>query len=255
MTDSQDKLDYSKFDNIIKSESGSTKSIYRSVFDSYIQAYKRIADESNEIAKLHAKISTNPLLKLIPKSNGSMTTILTEDSEELDILDVTDSTGTVGISEYRSSSAFYTEKQETELALAEKDFVRNFLQLIEDSIFEFGFKNAADEYVQNALVRYRAHAREWINTLFNKEFNNPETTSSILRVIAHFDFSQMRPQGVTMATAALSHDDIEVKECGVRCFENWESPENIHILESVDFSDPWLEEYVDEVISNLQEIA
>jgi hypothetical protein len=134
-------------------------------------------------------------------------------------------------------------------------FLRNFEQMIHDSEFEFGFSSPADKFVLDALDSYGSFAREWINYLFLYRFDDPFVVSAILRVIAHFDYRQMYPQGITMAVAATVHTDAEVRECGVRCFESWEAPECIIILKNLSFPEDWLSEYLADVIAELEGIG
>jgi len=132
-------------------------------------------------------------------------------------------------------------------------FTNRFLQLIHETEFEFGFSNQADKYISDALNSYGPFAREWINDLFNKSFGSPFVLSAILRVMAHFDYEQMYPQGITMAAAAAGHTDAEVQECGVRCFESWENPESLTILRHLSFREDWLNKYLADVITALED--
>jgi hypothetical protein len=126
--------------------------------------------------------------------------------------------------------------------------------MIQDTEFEFGFSNPVDNFVRSALDSYGSFAREWINDLFLQRFHDPSVISAILRVIAHFDYQQMYPQCITMAIAATAHEDAEVRECGVRCFESWETPESLNILRQLSFPEDWLSEYLAAVITELEEI-
>lgn len=134
-----------------------------------------------------------------------------------------------------------------------REFLKRFRQLLYESDFEFGFNTAADIYVKEALEKYPAFSREWINSLYMDNFaDNPFIICAILRVIGHFEYSQMCPQGLTMAAAATNHKDIAVCECAVRCFENWEDPEGAKILRAIDFRHDWLKDYVEKVIIFLE---
>lgn len=134
-------------------------------------------------------------------------------------------------------------------------FTNSFLQLIQSVDFEFGYKTAADDFVYDSLNSYGVYAREWLNDIFLKNFESPNVLSAILRIIAHFDYSQMYPQGITIAIAATRHEDVAVQECGIRCFENWESPDSLPILKSLKFSEKWLNEYLSNVIMDLEHIG
>ncbi|MFH1940962.1 MAG: hypothetical protein ABIL68_02565 [bacterium] len=91
--------------------------------------------------------------------------------------------------------------------------------------------------------------------MFLKNFSDPFITCAILRVIAHFDYQQMCPQGMIMAVACAAHKNTDVRECCVRCFESWENPDTLSILRSISFSKDWLDEYLKGVISDLERLT
>ena len=136
-----------------------------------------------------------------------------------------------------------------------QEFMSRFSEVIHKSEFEFGFSTPADEYVREALDTYGTFAREWISEFFMKSFDDPFVLSAILRVIAHFDYRQMHPQGMTMAAACAAHTDIDVRECCVRCFESWKAPKTLNILRNISFSQDWLNDYLVGVISDLERLA
>lgn len=134
-------------------------------------------------------------------------------------------------------------------------FISMFLQVIRDSEFEFGFSTPADEYVCQALDSYPDFARTWINEIYLQHISDPSVTCAILRVIAHLSYAQIKPEGMTMAAAAFAHTDIRVRECGIRCFENWENPESLGLLRSLSFPEGWLSDYLRNVISDLEALT
>lgn len=133
-----------------------------------------------------------------------------------------------------------------------KEFTETFAHLVRESEFEFGCSTPADDYLNEALAKYGVFAREWINDLFLRSFSKPYEASGILRVIAHCEYQDIYPQGVTMAIAALRHKDAAVRECGIRCFENWEQPSCLSLLRSLEIEEGWLREYLLDVISDLE---
>ena len=142
-----------------------------------------------------------------------------------------------------------------EVGETRRQFTDRFLQLIHESEFEYGFSTPADEYVREALNEYRTFAKDWISDLFLKNYSDPFITCAILRVIAHFDYQQMYPQGMIMAIACAPHKNTDVRECCVRCFESWGAPETLSILRSISFSKDWLDEYLKGVISDLERLT
>jgi len=131
-------------------------------------------------------------------------------------------------------------------------FVAEFLQLIHEGEFEFGFSTPADRHVRSALEAYGTFAREWISEVFVNNFDKPFVSCAVLRVIAHFDYRQVQPMGLVVALSATVHKDAEVQECGVRCFESWQAPECLNVLKTLSFSEGWLSDYLAGVISDLE---
>lgn len=175
--------------------------------------------------------------------------------EEEQVADERFQTATVEQEVLRSQTELLARACQAKTSRAKEEFVNNFLQLLHNIEFEFGYKTPADDYVEDALDRYGPFAREWLNELFLQNLEDSQVLSAILRVIAHFDYSQMYPQGTTMAIAATRHDNVEVQECGVRCFENWESPEAIVMLKSLKFTESWLNDYLQNVIMDIESLG
>ncbi|AQQ72573.1 hypothetical protein SMSP2_02963 [Limihaloglobus sulfuriphilus] len=163
------------------------------------------------------------------------------------------------------SDIYISDKQSTNLTIIDdtvidtqsleknkKKFTATLLQLIHDEIFEYGTLNSADSFVRESL-KSNKFVKEWINEIFLKHFSNIEIITGILKIISHITYSDIYPTGQTMAIAALSHKDIEVKECGIRAFENWDAIDSIDLLKKVDCQEEWLVDYLEEVISYLEE--
>ena len=56
-----------------------------------------------------------------------------------------------------------------------------------------------------------------------------------------------------MAIACFSHKSMDVQQKAIEAFENWKSEDSINALESVKFSEPWMQRYVNKIIINLKE--
>jgi len=131
-------------------------------------------------------------------------------------------------------------------------FTRELLQVINQEDFEYGKENKADLLVKQQMDVNASVTKEWLNYIFVENFDNVSVLVGILRIIGHIDYDDIRPNGVTMALSALTHNDIEVKECGIRAFENWEALENIKVLENLDVMPKWLQDYINQVIIDLK---
>ena len=130
---------------------------------------------------------------------------------------------------------------------------RELLQLIADSDFEYGYGTAIDIFLKNRLAENALATKDWLNSVFIENFNDVSIVTGILRTIAHLDYDDIMPQGPTMSLAALTHSNVEVRECGIRTFENWANLDCLKILKTITPAEKWLQEYVSKVISDLEE--
>lgn len=131
-------------------------------------------------------------------------------------------------------------------------FTRELLQVINQEDFEYGKENKADLLVKQQMNVNESVTKEWLNHIFVENFDNVPVLVGILRIIGHIDYDDIRPHGVTMALSALTHSEFEVKECGIRALENWETLENIKVLENLNVSPKWLQDYINQVVIDLR---
>lgn len=126
------------------------------------------------------------------------------------------------------------------------------INLINEEDFEFGFVSRSEELINKQLEINDLATRNWLNELFISNFKNDGILIGLLRIIGRFDQEIIFPQGQTMALAALSHRNNEIKELGIRAFENWASENSIQVLRNTNIELDWLNEYKNEVISDLE---
>jgi len=131
-------------------------------------------------------------------------------------------------------------------------FTHQLLSLLIEENFEYGIDTKADALVRNQMQLNSLATKAWLNSIFVENFANTPIAVGLLRIIARIDYLDIFPEGQTMAMAALSHKNIEVQEGGVRAFESWDSLRSLEILKNLRVSTEWLQEYIDEVVSNLR---
>ncbi|MFY7665980.1 hypothetical protein [Flavobacterium sp.] len=134
-----------------------------------------------------------------------------------------------------------------------KIFTPKFLTLIKEEDFEFGFTSRSEELIRSQLKINALATRNWLNEIFINYFDNEVVLIGLLRVISRFEENIIFPQGQTIALAALSHSNDEIKELGIRSFEKWCSVDSLNILRKLNLNSSWLQEYVNEVITDLEE--
>ena len=141
---------------------------------------------------------------------------------------------------------------EKRLEKLRRSFTTRLLTIIQDEEFEYGLDTKADILVREQMKLNALATKSWLNSIFVEAFDRPVVLAALLRVIARLDYLEVYPEGQTMAVAALSNSSVEVQECGIRAFESWATLDSLHVLESLQVSPAWLQEYVDEVVSDLR---
>jgi len=134
-----------------------------------------------------------------------------------------------------------------------KYITKQFIETILEESFEFGIKSKSEKIIEEQLKINALATRNWLNEIFIDYFNDEKIIIGILRIIGRFDESLIFPQGQTMALAALNHKNAEIKELGIRAFENWGSYNSLRILENISINIDWLNEYKNQVVEDLKE--
>lgn len=141
--------------------------------------------------------------------------------------------------------------KEREIILS-RDYTSQLINLIREEDFEFGYISRSESLIREQLQLNKLATKNWLNEVFVKNFKNEVILIGMLRIISRFEIDEIFPQGQTMAIAALSHKNDEIKELGIRAFEKWGSEESLEILKSLDLSSRWLKEYVEQIIEDLE---
>jgi hypothetical protein len=134
-----------------------------------------------------------------------------------------------------------------------QNLTNDFISIIKEENFEFGYKTRSEELLREQLKINELATRNWLNEIFIKYFKDQSVIIGIMRILSRFEPREIYPQGQTMAIAALAHSNDEIKELGIRAFENWPLPESLNILKNLDVSANWLKEYLEDVIQDLEE--
>jgi len=151
-----------------------------------------------------------------------------------------------------TESKYTTEFQYENAATALDIHVEHeLLNIIAEDTFEAGYISDTERYIDALLKSDSQNTRMIINAMFLKYINRTNILVGILHAISHLDYRIIYPEGPTMAIAALSHQNIEVREWGIRAFENWGDPLAVNILLKIRCRESWLDDYRLAVIDDL----
>jgi hypothetical protein len=133
--------------------------------------------------------------------------------------------------------------------------VKQYLMLktmLQEEITETGMENPSEKIIESLYSEDKKKTGLLLNKLFLENFHTPHVIVGVLHIISHFDYDLVSPEGPIMAIAALNHKNVEVREYGVKCFENWRHKDGIRILEHIKANERWLQNYINLVIRDLK---
>lgn len=134
-----------------------------------------------------------------------------------------------------------------------KRFGIDLIGSIQHTHFESGYVNIVDRIIKDELKKHD-DAMKWLLDIFFENYNDAYLTSGILKTLAHFEYSEVGIEGACIASISLSHRNHEVIYDAIGCFENWEEPSIVGVLDNVRFETMNLIEYSIDVVSYLNEI-
>lgn len=131
-------------------------------------------------------------------------------------------------------------------------FSAKLIMLINDVDFEYGMDNECDVFVRESMSVYRGRVMTWLNILYNDNISNKKILIGILRILARLDFKTAYPICFGIVRKAAYCNDTEIVESAVRALESWGTAECLKLLENINVQEPWLQEYINEVIVDLE---
>lgn len=127
-----------------------------------------------------------------------------------------------------------------------------FLSLLKFEDFDFGYKSQSIILIEEQLKINRVATATWINELYIRNFSDDQIIIGILRLFEYFPEEAFYPQSYTIAIGSLLHKNDEIKELGLRIFENWPSIETYNILTTIETNVKWLDNYKNKIILDLK---
>ncbi|MCY3826305.1 MAG: HEAT repeat domain-containing protein [Candidatus Dadabacteria bacterium] len=121
----------------------------------------------------------------------------------------------------------------------------------EASQLEDGMNHPAERIIRKALRSPKnRQVLDWLKS-FSLDEEHPDFAASVLRCLGR----QTKPGTCSWRTElirrALTTDDVEIRDAAVQAAESWDEEESANILKSHHEPEPWLREYILDVISDL----
>jgi len=152
----------------------------------------------------------------------------------------------------RSNIEKSDEAKKFDSVLQIKSVLKN--SIINDD-FEFINTSSSERLTRKFLDRDPGQTSTALTELLMENYSNIKIVTGLLQIVSHFEYDEIKPAGPMMATATISHKNLEVRECAIRAFENWASMESLSLLEHTEAHPAWLQDYLTQVIMDIRGIV
>lgn len=122
-------------------------------------------------------------------------------------------------------------------------FKKGFRDCLTSDQSDYGMKSMAEVYVENWMSKGSVQVQLWLSEVYLENQHDHDTLMALLKVMMHVDPVEFAPINRMIALASLSDSSLEVRECAVRCYEYWETPEFYVDLINRPLEPAWLEDY------------
>lgn len=118
---------------------------------------------------------------------------------------------------------------------------------------EDGINHPAELVIAEALGSKEEHrVLNWLSTL-SLDADHPGFAASVLRCLGRQDHPGTSSWRVALVREGLATDDVEIRDAAAQVAELWGDLELIEVLQSHFETEPWLRDYIQDIIDNLQE--
>lgn len=128
------------------------------------------------------------------------------------------------------------------------------LAKIRSCYFEAGILCEADYYFEELAKQHESieYPLSLLSDITNHNIDNEHILEGVLHILSNCDYSEINPFGISIALAATVNHSPIIQDLLISCFESWDSIEGIEILEKLKLDVPWLDQYRNEVVSQLK---
>lgn len=127
-----------------------------------------------------------------------------------------------------------------------------FITLLHRCDFEDGVINDSITFIQQNLQINKSVTCNWMNELYGKFIEDKLVLCGILRIIAFLHITHYESTFIPMILASLRDSSTDCQEAALMLIEVIRTPECIDAIKNTEFSSPWIKEYADNVLEELE---
>jgi len=160
-----------------------------------------------------------------------------------------DNDATVMLKNYQKSDSRTDILQTTNSA----NFEKKLLAIMTNENYTSGEISPSESFVESTIQQMGADCTMgWLMQVYETNYQRSNILIGILHMLSHFPYDVVDPYGPIMALALLQHKSSSVREFAIKAFENWNSKDSLVFLKNIRCDQAWLQEYLNEVISDIE---
>ncbi len=123
----------------------------------------------------------------------------------------------------------------------------------EDLPVEDGVGHPAERIIAKALMNAGdKRSIRWLKELC-ADTSNPGFAASVLRCLARVPCTGSESWRVGLVRDGLAEDSVEIRDAAIQAAESWADSELLEVLRAHSESEPWLRQYLYDVIDDLSQ--
>ena len=130
---------------------------------------------------------------------------------------------------------------------------RQLFSMLRTEDVESGITSSSEVFVRQTLGENRSLALQVVNKVYLDNVGNSHVQIGILHLSSHIEYYIGYPTLQTIAIAALSDPNDDVRDYAVQCYENWNHKDGLRVLKKIHTNTQWLQDYIDSVIVSLSD--
>lgn len=129
-------------------------------------------------------------------------------------------------------------------------FRKELLQRIKSAPIEDGVTHLAESLLKRVIYQ-NSDAPDWFLLILGEyKLVYPSICASIIRCLGRLNYFN---GGVEIMEVYIKHSDVEIRDAAIRALEHWGGEASIGVLREHHDSEKWLNDYVEQVIKDLEE--
>ena len=150
-----------------------------------------------------------------------------------------------------NTAAYYKKSSRI---VVDQDEANELIAIIRNTYFELGETTETETYFDRLVLKHKdlSYALALISEIVNTHLSDDHILEGVLHILSEQDYEDIGSLGITIGLACKSNQSPVIQDMLIACFEIWDYPSGVIVLEHIKTTESWLEEYRNKVINYLK---